>query len=159
MKNTVKIFLFSLVLVLMNGCCSQKCAERRIRRMVERYPELVQLKQRTIDTFLTVPGYTDCTIIPMSAIASGETVCEATDHGTFTVTVNHADSTVSIGFVADTQLVRYQDTVNYRQIVIAPEKEGWFDGFWDRLSEWITFIFIGAAATVYLLRNALKNKQ
>lgn len=158
MKSTLKILLFFVIIVLMNGCCSQRFAERRIRRMVERYPELVQLKQRTIDTFLMVPGYTDNTIIPMSAIASGETVCEATDHGTFTVTVNHDDSTVSIGFVADTQAVRYQDTVNYRQIVIAPEKEGWFDGFGDRISEWIAFLFIGMAIAVYLLRNALKNK-
>ena len=157
MRTTVKILLFC---VLISGCCSQKRAERKLERLVKEYPELLELKARPFEALITVPGYTDLAIMPMRTIANGGTMREETEHGTIVVSMNLEDSTLCVGFVADTQIVCYQDTLRYRQAIVVPEqtKKGILDGFGERLAEWISFLAIGIVVTLYLLRNSLKNK-
>ena len=157
MRHFFKILFFCFALSLFSGCSAQ----RRIQRIVERHPELIEVKYRTIDTFLSVPGFTDQTVVPMSSISYGSTYYETTDNGTFVVSFGQKDSTLHIGFVAENRQLHFQDTVKYRQIVINPEKEdkGWFGGFGERVSEWIAFLVVGMCLAAYLLRKSIKNKK
>lgn len=156
MKTTVKILLFCVAFSL-TGCS----AERRIQRIVRNHPELIEVKIRTLDTLLTVQGYTDKALVPMSALKNGETYCEATDHGTFIVRrVDNTDS-IRIDFIADTQQIRYQDTLKYRQVVISnPEtKKNSGINFWNRITEWISFLAIGAGLAIYFLLKFLRTHK
>lgn len=157
MRHIVKTLFFCFALSLFTGCSAQ----RRIQRIVERHPELIEVKYRTIDSILTVPGYADHTIIPISSVTGGETYYENTDHGTFIVSVNPQDSTLHVGFVADTQQVRYLDTIQYSQVVITPEQpeKGWLHGFGERLAEWACFLFIGMAVAFYFIWKTRTNQN
>ena len=158
MKRYVKTILFFILLVLLSGCSSTKCAERRIQRIVKKHPELIEVKLRTLDTLLTVKGFKDQTVVPMSAIIKGETLYETTEHGVFTIHVENGES-LCIDFAADSQLVRFQDTMKYRQVVVGVDSGGKNSSgisFWHRITEWITFIFIGSCITIYLFRRFFK---
>lgn len=157
MKPTVKILLFCFAMALISGCCSQKCAERRLQRIVKNHPELIDVKLRTLDTFLSVPGFSDMTVIPFSAIANGETICEATDHGKFVVSVNRDDSTVCVGYVADAKTLHFTDTMKYMQVIVGAKTEKHGDvSFWHRITEWISFLFIGMGLSLYLIWKLIK---
>ena len=160
MKTTLKILLLCVTIALISGCS----AERRIQRIVKSHPELIEVKMRTLDTFLTVQGYTEQVLIPLSVLKNGETYTEKTDHGTFVVHVDNTDS-ICIDFIADTQKIRYQDTLKYRQVVISdPDtKKNSGVSFWNRITEWVSFLAIGAVLAFYFLlkffrTNKIKNQ-
>lgn len=155
MRTTVKILLFFITFALISGCS----AERRIQRIVKSHPELIEVKMRTLDTFLTVQGYTEQVLVPLSALKNGETYTEKTDHGTFVVHVDNTDS-ICIDFIADTQQIRYQDTLKYRQVVISDPDTKKNSGvtFWNRITEWISFLAIGAGLAFYFLLKYLKKQ-
>ena len=123
MKTSLKIYLLFVALIVMSGCSAQKRAERHMRRAVALCPEMVQVKAHTIDTVLTAPGYADCAIVTLADVLKGYTVYSPTDHGTVIVKLRPADSTLRVGFVAAPIPVRYQDTINYSQVIFPDTKE------------------------------------
>ncbi len=122
MKTSLKIFLLAAGLIVMIGCSAQKRAERHMRKAVALCPEMVQVKAHPIDTVLTAPGYADCTTVPLMEVLQGKTVYAPTDHGTVVVKLR-PDSTLKVGFVAPPIPVRYQDTINYCQVIFPDTKE------------------------------------
>lgn len=156
MKTTLKILFLCVTIALISGCS----AERRIQRIVKSHPELIEVKMRTLDTFLTVQGYTEQVLIPLSVLKNGETYTEKTDHGTFVVHVDNTDS-ICIDFIADTQQIRYQDTLKYRQVVISdPDtKKNSGVSFWNRITEWISFLAIGAGLAFYFLLKFFRTNK
>lgn len=123
MKTSLKIFLLAAALSVMSGCSAQRRAERHMRRVVALCPEMVQVKAHPIDTVLTAPGYADCAIVPLADVLEGYTVYSPTDHGTVIVKLRPTDSTLRVGFVAAPIPVRYQDTINYSQVIVPDTKE------------------------------------
>ena len=123
MKTLLKIFLLAAILSVITACSAQKRAERHMRKAVALCPELVQVKAHTIDTVRTAPGYADCAIVPLANVLEGCTVYSPTDHGTVIVKLRPADSTLRVGFVAAPIPVRYQDTINYSQVIFPDTKE------------------------------------
>ncbi len=159
MKTSIKILFLAVIMAAISACSAQKRAERHIRRAVELCPEMVQLTAYPIDTFLSVPGYTEQVLVPLTAVMDkGETFVEATEHGTFTVNFIREDSTLCIDYVSDSQQIYFNDTLKYQSVVINPKppEKGWFDGLGERLAEWITFLIIGMSAAFYLI---FKNKK
>lgn len=156
MKTTPKILFLCVTIALISGCS----AERRIQRIVRNHPELIEVKTRTLDTFLTVQGYTEQVLVPLSVLKNGETYTEKTDHGTFVVHVDNTDS-ICIDFIADTQKIRYQDTLKYRQVVISDPDTKKNSGvtFWNRITEWISFLAIGAGLAIYFLLKFLRTHK
>ena len=157
MKTTLKILFLCVTIALISGCS----AERRIQRIVRNHPELIEVKIRTLDTFLTVQGYTDSALVQMVRLQKGETVTTQTDHGTFVVGLNETGDSLSVDFIADTQQIRYQDTLKYRQVVISdPDtKKNSGVSFWNRITEWIIFLDIGAGLAFYFLLKFFKTKN
>lgn len=117
MKTCLKTALFIGLLAVMTACSAQKRAERHLRRAVALCPELVQMTAHPIDTVLTVPGWYDCTLIPMREMEQGATVYSATDHGTVVVKMRN-DSTIRVAFIAAPQKLHYRDTLHFSQITL-----------------------------------------
>lgn len=116
-----KILLLAAVAILMNGCCSLKRAERRVQRLAEQYPELVQMKAHPIDTFLGVPVFSDTASLRIPA-HRGDTIVAETENGTFTAYLDAADTTqLQVVFESAPAELHYQDTIKYSQVVIEPE--------------------------------------
>lgn len=102
--------------MLLVGCRSVKLAERRVRRIAYDYPELVQVRAHTIDTFFAVPVKADIASLPMRYIETGSTVKKETPSGKFTVQLDGDSLMVAYTSAADT--IRFRDTLHYAQVVV-----------------------------------------
>lgn len=138
-----KLLLIIAVAVVMNGCCSQKRAERRVLRLAEQYPELVQMKAHPIDTFLGVPVFSDTAKLRLP-VHVGDTFVESTPHGTFTAFIDDDDTTkLQVIFESNPTELHYQDTIHYSQVVVSPEAEAGGRG-WRAL----LWFFLGVATII-----------
>lgn len=156
MKRLLSILFLALILT---GCSAQRRAERHVRRALELCPSLAQTKARPVDTTLFAPAFSDMARIPLPQALSGETIYAATEHGTVVVGLRQSDSALRVGFVAAPQLVRYRDTIRWRELdpdKLHSEKADGGSHFWRDLALWIIGIGMGMALCFWLLRNALK---
>ena len=94
MKTRCIIFLLLSVSMALCACNAQRRAERRIRRIVERCPELLSEQAHAIDTFLPVAPVADSAAMPLRPLLDGETLTVTTPQGTFTASID--DDTLSI---------------------------------------------------------------
>ena len=159
MKTFVKIAVVLAILVGIPSCSAQKRAERHIRRAVELCPDLVQMKAHPIDTFLSVPGYTDRARVPIEKVFEADAVFVGTDHGMITLAMDKTDSILTVAFSAAPSEIRYQDTVSYSQVVLLKEKKPakeW--SFKNWLATLVCGLCIGAAGIMWLLRGKQENK-
>lgn len=158
MKASLKISVFLVALVVMSGCSAQKRAERHVRKAVALCPELVQTKARPIDTVLTVPGFADCTGVSLESILELDTIFEATNNGTFVISLNPADSVLRVGFIAAPQKVHYRDTLSYAQVVMPKtiKEYSWKNSFLGDFLAGTICVLAGFFLAAYLI---LKKKR
>lgn len=152
MKTLLKISLLAVALTVLTGCSAQRRAERHVRKAVELCPELAQVKSHLVDTALTVPSWSDCTVMRMPSM--GETLYAPTRHGTFIVKARNADSLL-LGFVAAPQELHYRDTISFTEVSLPATETGQTDdgGVW----KWIFCFFFGiTVGFVILFMIALK---
>lgn len=158
MKTSLKIFFLVFALAAFTGCSAQKRAERHVRKAVELWPELVQVKAHPIDTLLHTPSWTDEALFRIPKLATGETTYAATDHGTVVVRLSQSDSSLRVGFVAAPQPVRYKDTLRYREIqpvTLQPAKAE-KSHFWEDFALWVFGLGMGFAAAIWFLSKMIK---
>ena len=115
MKTRCFLFLVMLSLVLC-ACDANRRAQRRIRRIVERCPELVSEQAHPIDTFLAVPSVADSARLPLAPLMEGQPIVVTTEQGTFTATAT--DDTLTITYETEPEPIHFADTVKYAQVVI-----------------------------------------
>lgn len=113
------IILLLTVSLAMCACDANRRAQRRIRRMTERCPELVTIQAHPIDTFITLPPVVDSAVMPLAPILDGQTVTVTTEQGTFTAAAT--DDSLTVTYEADPEPIHYEDTVHYAQVVIEEE--------------------------------------
>ena len=116
MKTRCIIFLLLSVSMALCACNAQRRAERRIRRIVERCPELLSEQAHAIDTFLPVAPVADSAAMPLRPLLDGETLTVTTPQGTFTASID--DDTLSIAYDAELDPIHFVDTVYLPQVVI-----------------------------------------
>lgn len=153
MRNIFKILLFCIAFVLVSGCSAKRLAERKVRRAVELCPELVQLKAHPIDTTLTAHAFTDHTEVPIMSVLLCDSIITRTDHGKVTLRVDREEGTLKVDFTADPQQVRYQDTIQIREVTVRPKEKGTGWTSEDRISLWTCIFLLGAAVAMWLLRD------
>lgn len=157
MKPTLKIALLALALAMFAGCSAQRRAERMVRRAVNLCPELVQRQAHPIDIDITAPGWVDHAKFPMANLRRGDTILAATPHGTFAVSMNGADSSLSVGFVAAPTQIHYRDTIHYSQVNITGESpEVRRARNWTAFLLWLAGIGVGAVLILLLTRRNKK---
>lgn len=112
-----RCFLIILLLSMsLCACNATRRAQRRVRRIVERCPELLSEQAHAIDTFIAIPSVADSAAMPLLPLLEGLPVTVTTDKGTF-VAVATSD-TLSISYDAELEPVHFVDTVFIPQVVI-----------------------------------------
>lgn len=121
MKTRCIIFLLLSVSMALCACNAQRRAECRIRRIVERCPELLSEQAHAIDTFLPVAPVADSAAMPLRPLLNGETLTVTTPQGTFTASID--DDTLSIAYDAQLEPIHFADTIYLPQVVIEAKPE------------------------------------
>ena len=124
MKTRIFVFLLMLtVTMVLCACDAKRRAQRRIRRITERCPELVTVQAHPIDTFIPLPPVVDSAVMPLAPLLDGQAVKIQTEQGTFTATAT--DDSLTVTYEAEPEPIHYSDTLHYQQVVIeaAPEKK------------------------------------
>ena len=117
----MKTRLFILILVLsvslvLCACDAKRRAQRRIRRITERCPELVTVQAHPIDTFNELPPLADTAVMPLAPLLDGQAVKIQTEQGTFTATAT--DDSLTVTYEAEPDPVHFSDTLHYSQVVV-----------------------------------------
>ena len=117
MKTRCFPFLMMLsVTMVLCACDAKRRAQRRIRRITERCPELVTVQAHPIDTFIELPPLADTAVMPLAPLLDGQAVKIQTEQGTFTATAT--DDTLTITYETEPEPIHFADTVKYAQVVI-----------------------------------------
>ena len=117
MRTRCLILLLMLsVTMALCACDAKRRAQRRIRRITERCPELVTVQAHPIDTFIPLPPVVDSAVMPLAPLLDGHAVKLQTEQGTFTATAT--DDSLTITYEAEQAPIHYADTLNYSQVVI-----------------------------------------
>ena len=122
MKTRCFLFLL-LVSMVLCACDAKRRAQRRIRRIAERCPELLSVQAQPIDTFIPLPPVADSAVMPLAPLLDGQAVKIQTEQGTFTATAT--DDSLTVTYEAEPEPVHFSDTLHYSQVVVeaAPEKK------------------------------------
>ena len=115
MKTRCFLFLLSVSMVLC-ACDAKRRAQRRIRRIAERCPELLSVQAQPIDTFIPLPPVTDSAVMPLAPLLDGQAVKIQTEQGTFTATAT--DDSLTVTYEAEQEPIHYADTLHFQQVVI-----------------------------------------
>ena len=115
MKTRCFLFLL-LVSMVLCACDAKRRAQRRIRRIAERCPELLNVQAHPIDTFIELPPLADSAVMPLAPLLDGQAVKIQTEQGTFTATAT--DDSLTVTYEAEPEPVHFADTLHFQQIVI-----------------------------------------
>ena len=153
----MKTRLFNLFLVLsvslvLCACDAKRRAQRRIRRITERCPELVTVQAHPIDTFIELPPLADTAVMPLAPLLDGQAVKIQTEQGIFTATAT--DDSLTVTYEAEQEPIHYSDTLHYQQVVIeaAPEKKKPPAFMWFLLGMVIVLLAVIITAIVIVIK-------
>ena len=90
-----RLFILFLMSLGLCACDANRRAQRRIRRITERCPELVTVQAHPIDTFIELPPLADTAVMPLAPLLDGQAVKIQTEQGTFTATATDDSLTVT----------------------------------------------------------------
>ena len=116
MKTRHFILFLLLVSMVLCACDAKRRAQRRIRRIAERCPELLSVQAHPIDTFIPLPPVVDSAVMPLAPLLDGQAVKIQTEQGTFTATAT--DDSLTVTYEAEQEPVHFSDTLHYSQVVI-----------------------------------------
>ena len=116
MKTRCFLFLMLSVSMALCACDAKRRAQRRIRKITERCPELVTVQAHPIDTFIELPPLADSAVMPLAPLLDGQTVKIQTEQGSFTATAT--DDSLIVTYEAEPEPVHFSDTLHYQQVVI-----------------------------------------
>ena len=150
-----RLFILFLVLSVTMGLCAcdaKRRAQRQIRRITERCPELVTVQAHPIDTFIELPPLADTAVMPLAPLLDGQAVKIQTEQGVFTATAT--DDSLTVTYEAEPEPIHYADTLHYQQVVIeaAPEKKKPPAFMWFLLGMVIVLLAVIITAIVIVIK-------
>ena len=154
MKTRCFLFLMMLsVTMVLCACDAKRRAQRRIRRITERCPELVTVQAHPIDTFIELPPLADTAVMPLAPLLDGQAVKIQTEQGTFTATAT--DDSLTVTYEAEPEPVHFSDTLRYSQVVIEeppPEKKKPPAFMWFLLGMVVVLLAVIVTAIVIVIK-------
>ena len=147
-----RLFILFLMSLELCACDANRRAQRRIRRITERCPELVTVQAHPIDTFIELPPLADTAVMPLAPLLDGQAVKIQTEQGTFTATAT--DDSLTVTYEAEPEPVHFSDTLHYQQVVIeaAPEKKKPPAFMWFLLGMVIVLLAVIVTAIVIVIK-------
>ena len=114
----ILLLLVSAMMILC-ACDAKRRAQRRIRRITERCPELLTVQAHPFDTIIQLPPVADTAVMPLAPLLDGQAVKIQTEQGIFTASA--ANDSLAITYNAEQEPVHYSDTLRYSQVVVTEE--------------------------------------
>ena len=111
----ILLLLVSAMMILC-ACDAKRRAQRRIRRITERCPELLTVQAHPFDTIIQLPPVADTAVMPLAPLLDGQAVKIQTEQGIFTATAT--DDSLTVTYEAEPEPVHFTDTLKYAQVVI-----------------------------------------
>ena len=147
-----RLFILFLMSLGLCACDANRRAQRRIRRITERCPELLSVQAHPIDTFIELPPLADTAVMPLAPLLDGQSVKIQTEQGTFTATAT--DDSLTVTYEAEPEPIHYADTLHYQQVVIeaAPEKKKPPAFMWFLLGMVIVLLAVIVTAIVIVIK-------
>ena len=147
-----RLFILFLMSLGLCACDANRRAQRRIRRITERCPELVTVQAHPIDTFIELPPLADSAVMPLAPLLDGQAVKIQTEQGTFTATAT--DDSLTVTYKAEPEPIHYSDTLHYQQVVIeaAPEKKKPPAFMWFLLGMVVVLLAVIVTAIVIVIK-------
>ena len=147
-----RLFILFLMSLGLCACDANRRAQRRIRRITERCPELLSVQAHPIDTFIELPPLADTAVMPLAPLLDGQAVKIQTEQGTFTATAT--DDSLTVTYEAEPEPVHFSDTLHYSQVVIeaAPEKKKPPAFMWFLLGRVIVLLAVIVTAIVIAIK-------
>ena len=147
-----RLFILFLMSLGLCACDANRRAQRRIRRITERCPELLSVQAHPIDTFIELPPLADTAVMPLAPLLDGQAVKIQTEQGTFTATAT--DDSLTVTYEAEPEPIHYADTLHYQQVVIeaAPEKKKPPAFMWFLLGMVIVLLAVIITAIVIVIK-------
>ena len=147
-----RLFILFLMSLGLCACDANRRAQRRIRRITERCPELVTVQAHPIDTFIELPPLADTAVMPLAPLLDGQAVKIQTEQGTFTASAT--DDSLTVTYEAEPEPVHFSDTLHYQQVVIeaAPEKKKPPAFMWFLLGMVIVLLAVIITAIVIVIK-------
>ena len=147
------LFLVLSVSLVLCACDAKRRAQRRIRRITERCPELLSVQAHPIDTFIELPPLADTAVMPLAPLLDGQAVKIQTEQGTFTATAT--DDSLTVTYEAEPEPVHFSDTLHYSQVVIEeppPEKKKPPAFMWFLLGMVVVLLAVIVTAIVIVIK-------
>ena len=147
-----RLFILFLMSLELCACDANRRAQRRIRRITERCPELLSVQAHPIDTFIELPPLADTAVMPLAPLLDGQAVKIQTEQGTFTATAT--DDSLTVTYEAEPEPVHFSDTLHYSQVVIEadPEKKKPPAFMWFLLGMVIVLLAVIVTAIVIVIK-------
>ena len=147
-----RLFILFLMSLGLCACDANRRAQRHIRRITERCPELVTVQAHPIDTFIELPPLADSAVMPLAPLLDGQAVKIQTEQGTFTATAT--DDSLTVTYKAEPEPIHYSDTLHYQQVVIeaAPEKKKPPAFMWFLLGMVVVLLAVIVTAIVIVIK-------
>ena len=147
-----RLFILFLMSLGLCACDANRRAQRRIRRITERCPELVTVQAHPIDTFIELPPLADTAVMPLAPLLDGQAVKIQTEQGTFTATAT--DDSLTVTYEAEPEPVHFSDTLHYQQVVVeaAHEKKKSPAFMWFLLGMVIVLLAVIVTAIVIVIK-------
>ena len=147
-----RLFILFLMSLGLCACDANRRAQRRIRRITERCPELVTVQAHPIDTFIELPPLADTAVMPLAPLLDGQAVKIQTEQGTFTATAT--DDSLTVTYEAEPEPVHFSDTLHYQQVVVeaAHEKKKPPAFMWFLLGMVIVLLAVIVTAIVIVIK-------
>ena len=153
MKTRHFILFLLLVSMVLCACDAKRRAQRRIRRIAERCPELLSVQAHPIDTFIELPPLADTAVMPLAPLLDSQAVKIQTEQGTFTATAT--DDSLTVTYQAEPGPVHFTDTLHYSQVVIEeppPEKKKPPAFMWFLLGMVVVLLAVIVTAIVIVIK-------
>lgn len=115
----MKKLLFALIMcATLASCMTQQRAERKIERLVARFPELRQVEVVTIDTTVIFPERRDSTVFALYGTGHRQPVTVHTGQGAFTMAIDTVTKLVKVTYTSPPDTVVIQKTVEVPKVVV-----------------------------------------
>ena len=130
--------------VTLASCMTQKRAERKIERLVNRFPELKQVEVVKMDTTIFIPERRDSTVFAMYGTGHRNPVEVKTEQGAFTMDIDTVTKLVKVTYTSPPDTIFIEKTVEVPKIVVESADH-------RRVSAWRTVALVCLALTLPIL--------
>lgn len=150
MRKIIFLLISLLFGSLFSSCNTTKRAEKRIHKITEQHPELVEPDTVKIDTVLTVKLPADSVVFAFDEVVENQTEEILTDDGCFSITTLPSRR-IKVVYTPDTVNVNFRKEIVTEKIHIEQPRELWRDVLFYFI---LTFVFCLLVKT--LIENIFK---